>query len=384
MKNITIVFHDDNIHSGATSSMLDLIPGLAEQYYIRAIIPKRNGDLASYLESKKIEYIRCPYYSSRVRSNISKFEYSRFFLKNFIKILYSSIFYMLNIRFFVKSDIIYSNTSDSYFGFIASILFRKSHVSHIREFGIADQDVTHFIGDKLFYNLILKYSTKTIVISKSLRKHVSSHIKNVEIKNKLFLVYDDVHFDSIKLAYPHQHIDLKMLIVGTISLGKGQEFVIDSVYELSKRGIKVGLGIAGDDTTQYAMYLKNKVSQLGLDEQVIFHGFCKDMLKLRNQYPIAVIASKSEAFGRVTIEAMGNNQLVIASDTGANPELIQDKDNGFIFESKNVNSFCEVVENIVALDPSQIQGIIASGEKSAQIFNGEKAARNISKILSDI
>ncbi|WP_318513958.1 glycosyltransferase family 4 protein [Photobacterium leiognathi] len=381
MKDITIVFHDDHVRSGATSSMLDLIVGLKNHYQIRAVIPNRGGDLASYLKSHDIKYITCRYYSARIKTPKSKFEYSKLFLKNILKIIFSSMFYIIHCGFFSKADVIYSNTSDTNFGLLASILFRKKHISHIREFGLDDQGVTHFIGDKKYYEIVLKYSDRVIVISESLRKHILSYISNHELKDKISLIYDDVHF-GVNDKYLQPKFDfIRMLIVGTISQGKGQEFIIDSIYELSKRNIKVYLGIAGDDSTSYSIYLKEKVKRLGLSEQVVFHGFCNNMSILRNQYPIAVVASKSEAFGRVTIEAMGNNQLVIASNAGANPELIQDGTNGFLYEQSSVNSFCEAIIKIINSDESELHNIIKNGNSFSCSFSDKNASKKISKIL---
>ena len=47
---------------------------------------------------------------------------------------------------------------------------------------------------------------------------------------------------------------------------------------------------------------------------------------------IICVCSYGEAFGLTTIEAMLSGALVVASDSGANSELIQDKVNGLLFK----------------------------------------------------
>ncbi len=364
--------------------MLDLIPELKTRFNIRAVIPMRQGDLESYLESNGIEYVSCRYYSSRMKNCSSQIQNIKAITKNFIKIIISFFYYIVNFRFFMRSDIIYSNTSDSCFGLFASILFRKPHVLHVREFGMRDQNVSHFFGDELYYRLAAKYSRQIIVISKSLKKHIFYYLPTEELKSKINLVYDDVHFKELSNRSLPEVMSLKLLVVGTLSLGKGQEFIIEAINCLSKRNVFVELGIVGDDTTPYALYLKNKVIKLGLTEQVIFHGFCKDMSTLRSQYPIAVVASKSEAFGRVTIEAMGNKQLVVASDTGANPELVKDLYNGYLYNTDDIDSFCRVLENIIVTDTENLNEIIERGFEFSRKFSGNKAGESITKVVSNI
>ena len=51
-----------------------------------------------------------------------------------------------------------------------------------------------------------------------------------------------------------------------------------------------------------------------------------------NKCDIICVCSYGEAFGLTTIEAMLSGALVVASDSGANSELIQDKINGLLFK----------------------------------------------------
>ena len=50
------------------------------------------------------------------------------------------------------------------------------------------------------------------------------------------------------------------------------------------------------------------------------------------------MASKAEGFGRVTVEYMYAGLAVIASDTGANPEIIDDGVNGLLYHYNDAQS----------------------------------------------
>lgn len=180
--------------------------------------------------------------------------------------------------------------------------------------------------------------------------------------------------DILIITTPEDNAGFKRL------LGDGSDFGINLEYAIqpSPDGLAQAF-IIGEEFIG-----KDKVIKLGLTEQVIFHGFCKDMSTLRSQYPIAVVASKSEAFGRVTIEAMGNKQLVVASDTGANPELVKDLYNGYLYNTDDIDSFCRVLENIILTDTENLNQIIERGFEFSRKFSGNKAGECITKVVSNI
>jgi glycosyltransferase involved in cell wall biosynthesis len=59
-------------------------------------------------------------------------------------------------------------------------------------------------------------------------------------------------------------------------------------------------------------------------------------LKVISACTIYVLASRTEAMGRVLLEAMAAGRPIIASNVGGVPHYISDDDNGLIFSSGNV------------------------------------------------
>ena len=62
---------------------------------------------------------------------------------------------------------------------------------------------------------------------------------------------------------------------------------------------------------------------------------------------VGLMLSKSEAFGRVTVEYMFNNLAVIASDTGANPELVNDRKTGYLYKLGDIASLADKMEQLI-------------------------------------
>jgi glycosyltransferase involved in cell wall biosynthesis len=123
-------------------------------------------------------------------------------------------------------------------------------------------------------------------------------------------------------------------MVGQIARWKGQEFFIRAAALLAPRFPEVFFPIVGDvlfEEWEYKFRLLELVKQLGLERRVVFAG------QRENVYPVmkelAVLAHCSiepEPFGRVVIEAMALGVPVVAADTGAMPEIIDDGGDGLL------------------------------------------------------
>ena len=98
---------------------------------------------------------------------------------------------------------------------------------------------------------------------------------------------------------------------------------------------------------------------------------------------IICVCSKKESFGRVTIEAMMNQCVVIGSNTGGTIELITDNTTGFLYEIGDVQDLKTKIENVLNNDQLYI---VAKNAKEYAInnFTAEINAKKIMNIYSDI
>ena len=121
----------------------------------------------------------------------------------------------------------------------------------------------------------------------------------------------------------------------------------------------------------------------GLGEQVKLLGFVKDMEKLWSETDIAIVYSKFEAFGRVTVEAKMSGALVVGYNSGGTTELINDGEDGFLFEN-GYAPLGDVVKNIIS-DPEHAGIIADTGRRlSSQVFTSENNAKQIFELYKNI
>lgn len=103
-----------------------------------------------------------------------------------------------------------------------------------------------------------------------------------------------------------------------------------------KRAFKVDFW--GNGNPEYMKHLLDLINQNHMESIFTFKGYSNNLYQELSHYDIGMNCSHSEAFGRVTAEYMLAGLLTVASDTGANVELIQHEKTGLIFKKSDDQS----------------------------------------------
>ncbi len=183
--------------------------------------------------------------------------------------------------------------------------------------------------------------------------------------------------------------DLPLLgIIGRISEKKGQLFVVESVLELKNQGFHVELLIFGSATIndendqKYDQKLRNFVINNGLSDSIHFIDYQSDVSKFYNAIDVFVLASHSETYGMVTIEAMLSGVPVVATNSGGTPEILANGRLGHLYPFENQIKFCKELK-IVLNEMEQTRSMTANAKDVASMIYNQKAeVESIDKILS--
>lgn len=382
-KIVGLVFHDSDLLSGATHSLLDLVDYWYDndKYGFVAVFP-REGTAAQYLREKGIPVLCCYYWEMRRRSNESLFfSFTRWLLRE--KLMIESYYNAKeNITKFFKKhkvDIIYANTSSSCVGIWLKKWLKKPVLYHIREFGIEDQGFQHFHGEKWYQNK-LKKADKIILISNCLKEKYKNILPNKDFD----VIYNDVSKKYINQTNYNFSNMINILSCGAVIPGKGHLDIVKAIEILKNQGIKnIKLHIVGNDKTAYAIDLKKYVCEHNLEKFITFAGVINDMNEYRKKTQIGIVASSKEAFGRITIEGMLSKMIMIGSNSGATPELIKHMSNGLLYEKGSVYELAELIKwCIYNIDCAK--EIASNGFEFAKGFCEGKAAQAIEKIIDEM
>lgn len=140
-----------------------------------------------------------------------------------------------------------------------------------------------------------------------------------------------------------------IFFVGRHVYEKGLHVLVETAPEILKENDKVKFIIAG--TGFMTEELKDRVTQMKLEDKIIFIGYIDDFEK-NKLYKVAnavVVPSIYEPFGIVALEAMAAGCPVIVSNTGGLLEIVNHKVNGLTFINESRESLkdnvCELLED---------------------------------------
>lgn len=145
--------------------------------------------------------------------------------------------------------------------------------------------------------------------------------------------------------------------VGRIEIAKGWDIFLKMVSEITDPNIEfIVVGNGSEENKFYEM-----VENLGIKNRILKYNLLsqKEINLVLNSLDIFVFPTyrRSESLGLVGLEAMGTNAILVAADNFGPTSYVEDKRNGFLFESKNVESLVSVIEEVLDLTEQEIAQI---------------------------
>ena len=166
--------------------------------------------------------------------------------------------------------------------------------------------------------------------------------------------------------------DRYTLFLGRLVPKKGVDVLIRA-FAKARNELKNGLVIAGDGPERTK--LENIVREANLERRVTFTGNQTGQAKLDliRKADFAVIPSRREPFGLVTLELMAAGKAIIASRTGGLKELLENGQTALLFESENIEDLAEKMIELEK-DPELRKRLGEAGRLKAQNYRWEKIA----------
>ena len=273
-------------------------------------------------------------------------------------------------------DIVHANSSREDFGWQIAHHFRKPLVWHIREFGDLDYNCYSYRNN---YISLMNSATSIITVSDAVRAHWEK--KGVDA-SLMRTVYNGVPVVGAR-EYESHCFDrtLRVVFAGGLYYSKGQWQLIEALRLLPAELKKsVNVDIIGDGNPPYVRRIKRMVEEYGLCDQVHFLGYLNNPNEQFSNYDLGCVCSRCEGFGRVTAEYMMAGLAVIASNSGANPELIRDGVDGLLYENGDIEGLSHLLERLIN-NREMVAEMGASGRNRALgMFSVETNARSVKKV----
>ena len=266
--------------------------------------------------------------------------------------------------------------------------------------------VTHFLGlcTSFFKQAKAKGVQKTIVVDHNPRPLEGFPLSKI-LKNKIKGFLYSKHIDQFigVSEYTRQHIlkdygfflDKKTSVIfngidSSVFVKRSQEnqnkFVVSSHLRPSKGiqdlikavafledNIKNQIQIDVYGEGPYATELLEMTKASALEEIIHFKGGSSRLNELLSHYRYLLQPTYMECFSLSILESLAANVPVITTPVGGNMEIIQQNQNGFIFEPKDYLALADILKNIV------LENLKIDNDVSLQIENDF----NLEKMVSE-
>jgi glycosyltransferase involved in cell wall biosynthesis len=374
-KKRLLLLHSSNDLYGASKIFLQLIDLLTKNDFdIHIIIPEK-GMLDDFLIKKdiKIEYLelgvlRKKYLNplgliNRLVTNIKAIA----FLSNYIKD--HSI------------DLVYTNTSTILSGGIAAKKNGIPSLFHIHEIPTGNKLYEFFSG-----KIINRCSSKILTVSNSVKKHWLKYIDDKKIER----IYNGIIIsktDSL-VELERDQDDFVITTVARIIPYKGHGYLIDIANELIKKSTKFKFLIVGDTLSSYVSYeksVKQKVNDLGLEDQIKFLGFREDVSSILKQSNLFIHpAIAPDPLPTVLFESLYNDLPSVATNLGGAIEILDNGNNGLLIPYNDPKKAADLINEYCTntkLQKKHLENI----KKNFKInFSTESFNKNILKEVNNL
>ncbi|MEJ5226585.1 glycosyltransferase family 4 protein [Thermodesulfovibrio sp.] len=182
-----------------------------------------------------------------------------------------------------------------------------------------------------------KFSSKIIFVDNDTKEKLLGK----QCKEKVETIYNGVDLEYFKpeksdFLFKLLNIQKNHKLIGYIGLiaeRKGVKFLVNAFHEVKKLFPLTKLVIVGgykENDILYFEQIKQLIKELNLEKDVYFTGVLQNIKDVINSLEIVILPSLEERCSRVLLETIACGKVVVATDVGGNPEIIQDGINGIL------------------------------------------------------
>ena len=355
-------------YGGAETGCYDIAHYLTEKG-CKSFLVTSGGELTKFVNKEKVKLIRLPVHS-----------------KNPLIIFFNVILLAFIIIINNISIVHARSRAPAWACYIATKVTRRKFVTTFHG--------TYNFNNNLkrFYNSVMVKSNLIIAGSNFIFSHIKKNYSDyLNSKNKLLVIFRGINVDyfdpttkteleekNLKDNWGIKENKKIILLPGRLTSWKGQELFLEAInlvnIQLGYEAFYVVILGSEQGRDLFKKKLVRLSEQFRMNNQVKFINNCEDMALAYKISDIVVSPSiEPEAFGRVAVEAQSMEKVIIASNLGGSNETIVDKKTGFLFQSGNANSLCEIILKVLNLDETTLKNIGIEGRKNiVNKFNVEK------------
>jgi len=247
---------------------------------------------------------------------------------------------------------------------IAAKILRVPHYWIVREFGRDDHQLWFLFGYRRTIRMVGWLSDLAICNSHAVEQAMLA--LDPTMKTKVLYPVVDTELGAPRQRQPDER--MRAILVGYFSEAKGQNLAIEAVAIARRAGVEIELTLVGTGSHQP---LRSFAERLGVDDLLTIHEPTRDLRPHWAAAHVGLMCSQSEAFGRVTVEAMRAGLPVCGTNSGGTPEIIEPGVGGLLSPPGDPNALAGNLMTLEA-DEDLRRRLATSALESSQRFGRDR------------
>lgn len=281
--------------------------------------------------------------------------------------------------------------------FQARAIIKNNAIKNVIFFGASELKSLYFSFLGLDINLLIRHGTTKSTPKKDffhkliysnvtyhigICKHIANNVKHIipfGKKTQLKLIYSSLKFPDNEYKTTSK---IKILHVGRIATGKGQEDAIKACEILYKNNIAFEFSIVGGcDNEAYFKEFKTLLNTLEYQKHIHLLGHQTNLTEIFQEHSIFLFPSHGEGLSNSFLEALFFKQVCLSYDNTSFPEL---QNLGFNFHMAKHKSIEDLKTKLLYICQNfqyEQKNALENHDKTKQLFSKEREKQEYLKLL---
>ena len=193
--------------------------------------------------------------------------------------------------------------------------------------------------------------------------------------------------DGVRRRLGLDDSDTLICTVGHAVPVKGWDILLPAFAEVAKRDDSLRLLLIGSTTGSSEIHtaaaLAEMAAKLGIEKRVMFLGMRSDVPELLHACDLFILPSRSEGQPAALVEAMAAGLPCIGARVGGITDVIQDGDNGLLFEREDVDGLAECVSRLLN-DGAFRKRIALRAQHSSEAFDLQESSQRLVRLYEEL
>lgn len=239
---------------------------------------------------------------------------------------------------------------------------------------------------KFLYKLVRRFHSKFVFENKD---DLDLFVKEGIITKDNGIAVNGCGVDTEKYKpHPNGYVKPKTIFtfIGRLLYDKGIVEFVEAAKKVKAENPKTEFWIVGElDSENPSMVKKDELLGWIEKEDIIYHGFKKDIQPIVAKSDCIVLPSYREGMPRIVLEGMSMGKPIITTDTAGCRQTIVDKVSGYLVNVKDSQDLARGMFEFLDLSHAEAHEMGEEGRKRAiQLFNSEKIAEDLFDIVNEV